>query len=270
MLLERLLALVTAAIVAICLGVGLMIMAFGPSRPTGAPLAAMSPQPALDKGAARHIVETAIATSPEYARFFARMREAFTADYEAAINDFAQRLAETKREQSVDYYLSEAVRRLRQARGGFAAKADPAQMSDVFAKQLQVLQAVARSDKKMCVAFLYGANNFDFQRFAASQRPLVAGMALAGLEAMASGKGRQVEREQPTEGDFRVLETALAERGLDKVAIDALLDGKMPNPPLDDAKMCAAGQTYLEVLRTLPEASRTRIYGLALELMARS
>jgi hypothetical protein len=34
--------------------------------------------------------------------------------------------------------------------------------------------------------------------------------------------------------------------------------------------MCAAGQTYLEVLRTLPEASRIRIYGLALELMAKS
>ena len=40
--------------------------------------------------------------------------------------------------------------------------------------------------------------------------------------------------------------------------------------PLDDTKMCAAGQAYLEVLKMLPEASRSRIYGLALELMAKS
>jgi hypothetical protein len=87
---------------------------------------------------------------------------------------------------------------------------------------------------------------------------------------MASGRAKNLARAQPTEADFRMLETALAARGLDKAEIDALLDGKMPDPPLDDAKMCAAGQTYLEVLRTLPEASRTRIYGLALELMSKS
>ena len=31
-----------------------------------------------------------------------------------------------------------------------------------------------------------------------------------------------------------------------------------------------AGQTYFEVLKTLPEPARTKVYGLALELMARS
>jgi hypothetical protein len=267
-MLERILALVTAAVVAVCLGVGLMMMAFGPSRPGGGSLGAMTGP--LDKGAARQIVETAIAQTPEYARFFARLRETFTADYEGAINDFATRLAETRQEQSVDYYLSEAVRRLRQSRGVLAAKADPAPMTLVFAKQLEVLRAVAQADKKMCVAFLYGATNLDFQHFASARRPLVADMALAGLEAMVSGQGKKIERPQPTEADFKLLESALSERGLGKAEIDALLDGKMPDPPLDDAKMCAAGQTYLEVLRTLPEASRTRIYGLALELMAKS
>ena len=44
----------------------------------------------------------------------------------------------------------------------------------------------------------------------------------------------------------------------------------MPDPPLEDARSCALGQTYLEVLPTLPEAARARIYGLALELMAKS
>ncbi|MCC3244763.1 hypothetical protein LG047_05415 [Methylocystis sp. WRRC1] len=271
MLLERILALLTAAIVAVCLGVGLMMMAFGPSKPNGAGVLSsiMSP-PALDKGAARQAIETLIAATPDYARYFARMRETFTSDYEAALNEFSTRLSETKQEQSVDYYLSEAVRRLRQSRGVLAAKAEPEQMSNVFARQLEVLQAVAQEDKKMCVAFLYGATNLDFQHFASTRRALVTDMALAGLEAMVNGQAKKIDREQPTEADFKLLETALADRGLDKVEIDALLDGKMPNPPLEDAKMCGAGQTYLEVLRTLPEPARMRIYGLALELMARS
>ncbi|QGM98020.1 hypothetical protein [Methylocystis parvus] len=267
MLIERILALAAAAVVAICLGVGLMMISFAPTKP-GVGLAGLAAP--IDKGTARQMVETAIAQTPEYARYFSRMRETFTQDYEAALNEFSTRLADTKLEQSVDYYLSEAVRRLRQSRGALAGKAEPEAMSKVFAKQLDVLQAVAREDKKMCVAFLYGATNLDFQRFAAAQRPLVADMATANLEAMASGQEKNISRAQPNEADFKTLETALQARGLSKAEIDALLDGKMPDPPLDDAKMCAAGQTYLEVLRTLPEASRTRIYGLALELMSKS
>lgn len=264
---ERILALAAAALVAICLGVGMMILAVSPPHPGGA-LAALSGP--LDLAAARQIVETEIAQTPEYARFFARLRATFTSDYEKTLQEFAERLSQTKIEQSADYYLSEAVRRLRQSRGALAAKAEPEAMSRVFAEQLAVLQAVGREDKKLCVGFLYGATNQDFQHFAAAQRPLVANMATAGLEAMVSGKTSNLSRSQPTEADFKTLETALAARGLDKAEIDALLDGKMPDPPLDDARMCAAGQTYLEVLRTLPEAARTRIYGLALELMAKS
>lgn len=266
-MLERILALATAAVVAFCLGIGLMILAFSPPRPGGALQALTGP---LDKGAARQIVETLIAQTPDYARFFARFRETFTSDYEAALNDFAGRLADTKQEQSVDYYLSEGVRRLRQARGGLAAKAEPELMSQVFARQLEALRAAAQEDKKMCVAFLYGANNLDFQRFAAARRTLVADMAIAGLEAMASGQAKKIDHAQPNEADFKLLEKALADRGLGKAEIDALLDGKMPDPPIEDARMCDAGQTYLDVLRTLPEASRTRIYGLTLELMAKS
>jgi hypothetical protein len=267
MLIERILALAAAAVVAVSLGVGLMMMAFAPGKSGGQPVPFSAP---IDKGAARQMVETVIAQTPEYARYFARLRESFTQDYEATLNEFATRLSDTKMEQSVDYYLSEAVRRLRQSRGGLAAKAEPEAMSRVFAKQLEVLQAVAREDKKMCVAFLYGATNLDFQRFAAARRPLVADMATANLEAMANGRTKNVARAQPNEADFKTLEMALQARGLGKAEIDALLDGKMPDPPLDDARMCAAGQTYLEVLRTLPEASRTRIYGLALELMSKS
>lgn len=267
MFFEKVLALAAAAVVAFCLGLGLLILAVSPPRP-GGPFAALSGP--LDAGSARQYVETQIAQTPEYARFFARLREAFTPDYETVIKEFAQRVADTRTEPSVDYYLSEAVRRLRQSHGALAAKADPQAMSRVFARQLEVLQAVARSDKKLCVAFLYGATNQDFQRFAASQRALVAAMAMASLDAMASGKAKNIVRTQPTEEDFAALEKGLTARGLGKAEVDALLDGKMPDPPLDDAKMCAAGQAYLEVLKTLPEAARTRIYGLALELMAKS
>lgn len=267
MFVEKVLALSAAAVVAICLGLGLLILAVSPPRP-GGPLAALSGP--LDAGSARQYVETQIAQTPEYARFFARLREAFTPDYEATIKEFAQRVADTKTEPSVDFYLSEAVRRLRQSHGALAAKAEPDAMSRVFARQLEVLQAVARTDKKLCVAFLYGATNQDFQRFAASQRALVAAMAMASLDAMVNGKAKNIARTAPTEEDFVALEKGLTARGLGKTEVDALLDGKMPDPPLDDVKMCAAGQVYLEVLKTLPEASRSRIYGLALELMAKS
>jgi hypothetical protein len=49
-----------------------------------------------------------------------------------------------------------------------------------------------------------------------------------------------------------------------------LLDGKVSTPPLDDQKMCHLGEVYLQSLVQMPEPSRSRIYGLALELMARS
>lgn len=270
MYLEKILALLAAALVAIGAGIGLTWLALNPSPHMADASAVTRASAPADKGGARQQIETLIASTPDYARYFARLRETFTADYEAAINDFAARLAETKEEQSVDYYLSEAVRRIRTSHGALAAKAEPEPIARVFEKQLEVLQAVAREDKRMCVAFLYGATNLDFQRFAASRRQIVSDMALAGLEAIVSGQAKNIERTAPTDADFRLLETALASRGLGKVEIDALLDGKMPNPPLEDARMCGAGQTYFEVLKTLPEPARTKVYGLALELMARS
>ena len=46
--------------------------------------------------------------------------------------------------------------------------------------------------------------------------------------------------------------------------------GKASDPPIADAKMCRAGQIYLETLAAMPEPIRLRIYGFAVELMARS
>lgn len=284
MLLERLLALVTGAIVAICLGLGLVMMAAGPGKkggeqaaPAPAPEIAAAPAqeerrapPPQDRASARAKIEAIIAGAPEYARFFERLRNAFPADYDSVVENFSAEQAAGRAEQSIDFYLSEAVRQLRQSRGILAAKAEAAPLGRVFELHLEVLRAIAAKDKRLCVAFLYGGVDQDFHNFAAGRRALVADMATAGLEAISSGQAKKIERTMPSEADFRALETALTARGLGKTEIDALLDGKTPDPPLDDATMCAAGQTYLEVLRTLPEAVRLRIYGLAVELMARS
>ncbi len=301
MSLERLLALVTAAFVSICLGVALLLLAPGgankdapetaQTQPSEAPQEPQAQEPqtpppaeapppaaateapapaAAEASEARKKIEAALAAAPEYARFFSRLRDAFPSDYEATMDGFAARFGAAGKLENVDFYLSEAVRNLRQKRGVGAAKAETAPLGRVFDMQLEVLKAVAKEDKRLCVAFLYGATDADFQRFAGRRRGLVANMALAGLEAMANGEEKKIERPAPSEADFKVLETALANKGLGKVEIDALLDGKTPEPPLDDAVMCAAGQTYLETMRTLPEPVRLRIYGLAVELMARS
>ena len=238
-------------------------------RPAAEQSVAAEPAP-IDKDAARQRLDRLIVGAPDYDRFFKRLREAFPVEYTAALDMFAARLVESKHEESVDFYVSEAVRLLRQSRGVLAAKAEPEPLTSVFDIQLKVLRAIGEEDPHLCVAFLYGATDQDFARFAATRRPLVADMALTGLDAIASGQAKKIDRVAPTENDFKMLETALLARGLGKLEIDALLDGKMPDPPLEDARMCAAGQTYLETLHTLPEAARLRIYGLAMELMARS
>ncbi|MBG0809832.1 hypothetical protein IY145_10620 [Methylosinus sp. H3A] len=276
MFLERLLALATGAFVAICLGLGLAMMAFGPGRKIAepaqeAPLAEAAPAPVDPRMSTRARIEQAIAAAEEYRAFFERLRQAFPADYAAAIDAFvAERRVGDVETTSVDFYLAESVRRLRQARGVLAAKAEPIVLARVFDLQLDVLRAISAENKKLCAAFLYGGVDQDFHSFAARRRALVAEMAVVGLEAIASGQAKQLERSAPSEEDFRALEKALASRGLRKPEIDSLLDGKTPEPPFDDKKTCALGQTYLEALRALPEPIRLRIYGLAVELMARS
>jgi hypothetical protein len=281
MFLERLLFLVTGAIVFVCLGFALVMIASGPQKgpqnkpPQQQASVAAAPKPtaapAVASGAAKpeQAFDRLIATAPEYARFFKRLHDAFPADYAAAVQSYKARAAGGA-EESPDFYVSEAVRLLRQAHGVLASKAESAELEKVFQVQLEILRAIAAQDPKLCVTFLYGGTDRDFSRFAAGRRPLVGEMALAGLEAVASGQARKIDRAAPSEADFQQLETALGAKGLGKTEIEALLDGKMPDPPIEDARMCAAGQTYLETLHELPEPVRMRIYGLTAELMARS
>jgi hypothetical protein len=151
-----------------------------------------------------------------------------------------------------------------------AARADSRALVRVFEMQLAIVQTLADKDARLCVDFLYGGTSKGFFDFSAANRDLVAEMAIAGLEAISSGETNKIVRSAPNEKDFQLLEQALRDKGLDTEEIEAILDGKSTEPPIPDARMCGIGQIYLETLATMPEPERLRIYGLALELMARS
>ena len=171
---------------------------------------------------------------------------------------------------NVDLVMADAVSALRRVHGALAMKASDPALDQIFAWQLREMQALAQRDPHLCVAFLYGANGSGFLSFAADHRGLVADAAIAGLDAMNSGRTDQVGRSPPSDSDFQALDRALVSKGLSRPEIDALLDGKLADPPIADPDMCQAGQTYLATLATLPPDMRGRLYGLAVDLMAKS
>lgn len=272
---ERLLILGTSAVVFLCVGVAMLILATTPPKRSAGGVA----PPAIVKEARRQpmsdaqvsqALDEALASAPEYADFFGRFAQAFPVDYAAATGAFKARLKALGHADSADYYVSEAIRLLRKSQGALVAKAEPEPLTRVFDAQLAVMRAMAEENPRMCVGFLYGATAQDFERAAAAKRPLVAEMALARLEATANGQVKRIERGAPSPADVKALEKALAERGLSETEIDVLIGGRTLDPPLDDARMCSIGVAYLEALRALPEAPRTKIYSLLLEQMARS
>jgi hypothetical protein len=234
--------------------------------PVAVPATPIGPSP--EAVVARMAIERKIAAAPDVARFFDRLRLALPNEHEAAI------VALTRRPNTIgdtaDLYLSEAVKMLRQSRGAVAAKADGPALTKVFGQQLALLDALAQRDPRLCVDFLYGGASEGFFKFSSDNRALVTDLAIAGLEAIIDGRQKNIARTAPDEADFQTFEEALKKNGLAPLEIDALLDGKVPDPPLPDARMCAAGKIYLQTLSTLPEAPRQRIQALAIDLMARS
>jgi hypothetical protein len=223
-----------------------------------------------DLSTARQSVEATLRQAPDIAPFFDRMREAFPADYAQTFDNFAVRLATSGSVDTVDVYLSDAYRTLRQTRGIVAAKAGPAALARVFDTQSAVLKALGEIDPHLCVDFLYGGASSHYFDFSATHRPLVVGMAIADLEAIVDGNEQKIERPKPSDADFQTLEQTLTAKGVGKIEIDALIDGKTPDPPIDDSRMCAIAQIENDVLKALPEDQRMRIYGLEIEMMARS
>jgi hypothetical protein len=270
----RLALLSLAAVIAVSLGTHLLFQTGGwdePSKPATTS-AALDRRNATDENIAdvRRKIEAKLSEAPDYARFYDRLRLDLPGEYDALIDEFAKRAQAGVVMWNADFLMSEAVRALRVSRGVVAAKADGPALTRIFEMQLLVLRALAGKQPRLCVDFLYGGASEGFFNFSADHRSLVADMALAGLNAIKDGQAKRIDRAPPSETDFDLLEQALKKRGLTDPELEALLDGKAPDPPIPDARMCEIGQIYLETLATLPEPIKLRIYGLAVELMARS
>jgi len=219
---------------------------------------------------ARRGIDAALAAATEYAQVVDRLSALFPADYEAFLAAASRRSAATGEISSADMLVFEATRTLRTSRGILAAKASVAALDLVFELQRDMLRALAIEDPHLCVDFLYGEAGEDFFRFSAGNRALVARFAMAGIEAITDGRAARIDREAPTRSDLQVLEDGLRAKGLQTDEIEAILDGKMADPPIEDERLCRAGRIYLDVLAGLPEPARMRLYGFSVELMARS
>jgi hypothetical protein len=267
----RLVLLSLAALIAITLGINFLFEANAPSDVNAPPLAVASLAPGEPLRATREKIEAEIGNeAPDYARFFDRLKTVLPVEYDTILDEFAKRSLDGADVSNVDSLVSEAVRDVRLSNGILAAKADGPALSHIFDMQLQMMQALAAKDPQLCVDFLYGGASQAFFAFSAQNRRLVSDMAIAGLDAIGSGRANQIVRQPPSDADFNGLESAMQAQGLNQAEIAAILDGKTPDPPIPDARMCTVGQIYLKTLAALDEPVRLRIYGLAVELMARS
>jgi hypothetical protein len=267
----RLALLCLAAVIAITLGISFIFEANESNNVATSSAAPSVQEPSESMVATRQKIATEIArAAPDYARFFARLKAILPNEYDEIFDKFAQQQLAGADMTNVDSLLSEAVHDVRLSNGVLAAKADGAALSHIFDIQLQMMQALAARDPRLCVDFLYGGASQAFFEFSAKNRKLVSDMALAGLEAIDNGRTNKIERQPPNDADFDQLETAMKGQGMNDAEVAAILDGKTPDPPIPDDRMCMVGQIYLKTLAALPEPVRLRIYGLAVELMARS
>ena len=258
----RLFGLAAAAIATLAVTLYLFSIVLGTERSPVLPVAG-------DALSRRADVETIIAATPEIASFFDRLKTLLPSRYEAAVAKAATS-APGSASDNPDIWLSDAVKIVRQSHGALAAKADAGPLQQVFVKQEAILSALSEGNARLCVDFLYGGASEDFFRFAAANRALVGRLAVATLDAVSDGQQKKIARDPPSDTDFAALETALRDRGLTPTEIATLLDGKAPDPPLPDARLCEMGRLYLQAIADLPEDVRLRLYALAADLMARS
>jgi hypothetical protein len=233
---------------------------FGGVLPRPAPPA--PPDPAT-------LVAERLAT-PEYASFFETLAARFPAESAQLKESFAARAAADPAAAGPDRFVANALKNLRETRGVVAAKADAPAMARVFEAQGAMIAALRAADAKLCVDFVYGGASDAFMAFASANRAPFAAVARANLDAILDGAQKKIERERPTDEDFAALEAALRAKGMGDAEIAALLDGKTPDPPLPDERMCEAAGAYVAAMLALPEPARARIMALAIELMARS
>ena len=230
--------------------------------PVPAPIAAAPADPAT-------LVARMLAT-PDYAPFFDTLAARFPAEGAQLKDAFAARAAADPAAAGPDRFVADALKNLRETRGVVAAKADAPAMARVFEAQGAMIAALRAADARLCVDFVYGGASDAFMAFASANRAPFAAVARANLDAILDGAQKKIERERPTDENFAALEAALRAKGMGDAEIAALLDGKTPDPPLPDERMCEAAGAYVAAMLALPEPARARMMALAIELMARS
>lgn len=213
-------------------------------------------------------LDARLAEASDYAVFLTALRETFAADYQEAVAAAIEQNLDLA-DDGADRFVALAVQTLRQNRGLLGAKAGGDALDQLFAAHRAMLKALAGSDAGLCVDFLNGAPADKFAAFSANHRALTAAEALAGLQAIADGAQRKIDREAPETRDFDELEAKMRALGMDSAGVALLLDGKTSDPPLPDDKQCQNGLLYLDALQSMPELIRLRFYALALEVMAR-
>ena len=225
---------------------------------------------AISADAARRDVAATLQDAQDYAPYLLSLNAAFPNDYSRLMAKFATRRALAGGPESADLYVTYAISSLNQTHGTLAAKASAQGLDAVFAAKARLTEALAASDPRLCVDFIYDNPSPGYYDFAAKHRQLVAAMAQAELAAIIDGQRSKIERAAPSEADLQQFEAALLKAGLSRADIEAFVDGKNPESPLPDSKLCEAGRLYYEALKKLDEPVRLRIYGRAMELMAKS
>ncbi|MBM3609626.1 MAG: hypothetical protein FJX29_14470 [Alphaproteobacteria bacterium] len=219
---------------------------------------------------ARQRIEATLASASEYAGFAAALRENFADVHERALMSLGDLAHENGRIETPDFYAAALLRALRQSHGVLAARASDPALERIFALHANVLSALSKSDPRLCADFLYGKASNNYFAFAGRNRELIAAMAQANFDAIIDGRRENIVRDAPRSEDIGELETQLVRKGLGQPEIEALLDGKTPDPPVGDAAMCKAGAVYFETLRDLPPETRLKIYATVARLLARS
>lgn len=219
---------------------------------------------------ARSLVLSRLSDAPDYSAFFDRLRTEFHGDYTGLIERATAATLKSGRPPNPERLLTDALRNLRQTRGVLVAQAEPNPLSEVFAAQAAMLDTLAKTDAGLCTDFLYGGTSPGFMAFSATHRDLLERIAMATLNAIASGQQNHIDHDQPTATDFDQLTAALKAKNLSDDEIAALLDGKSFDPPLPEQRLCEAGRTYLHVLNEMPDDLKLRIYALSAQLLARS
>lgn len=254
-----------------------------PSLPQSAPVAAVPnlPVPALPNPPAvppadarpeeiHAEVEIRLAEVPQYATFFRKLDAVFPRLYAKLVEGWTSAVSSHGPMPSADAMVWQAERELQQSQGVLAGRAADEPLRAFFDARLSLLDALAPENAGLCADFLYGNPDASLERFSATHRDVVAGLALGELDAVASGVGVRASPVGPTAADLDLVASGLSSRGLSAAESELLLDGKPLDPPPSDARICELGRIYLAVLKGLPADSRQRVYGLAAELLARS